>query len=59
MDEASDNSPLAVRALKEIIDEALPVDEALELESARTRELRSLDYTASRFRAAASRVVGD
>lgn len=55
----ADNSPLAVRALKEIIDEALPVDEALELESARTRELRSLDYTASRFRAAAARVVGD
>ena len=52
------NSPFAVRALKEIIDEALPVEEALALESERTHELRSTNYTEARFRAAASRVVG-
>jgi len=52
------NSPYAVRALKEIIDQALPVEEALALESERTRELRSTNYTEQRFRAAASKVVG-
>lgn len=52
------NSPYAVRALKEIIDAALPVEEALALEGERSRELRSLEFTASRFRAAADRVVG-
>jgi len=55
----ADNSPFAVRALKEIIDRALPIEEALGLEGEHTRRLRGMDYTASRFRAAASRVVGD
>lgn len=52
------NSPYAVRALKEIIERALPVEEALALEAERSRELRQLDVTAARFRAAADRVVG-
>lgn len=52
------NSPYAVRALKEIIDAALPIEEALELEGERTRELRSSSYTEQRFRAAAARVTG-
>jgi enoyl-CoA hydratase len=52
------NSPFAVRALKEIIDEALPVEEALALEGERVRQLRSTSYTEARFRAAAAKVVG-
>lgn len=55
----ANNSPYAVRALKEIIDSALPVEEALELEAERVRELRGMDYTADRFNATASRVVGN
>ena len=53
------NSPFAVRALKEIIDEALPVEEALALEGERVRELRSTSYTEARFRAAAAKVTGN
>ncbi|HYU20960.1 MAG TPA: enoyl-CoA hydratase/isomerase family protein [Chloroflexota bacterium] len=52
------NSPRAVMALKQIVNAALPVDEALARESDTTRELMAREETASRFRAAADRVVG-
>src|SRR6266542_3207892 len=42
----------------DIVDAALPVDEALARESDTTRELMAREETASRFRAAADRVVG-
>ena len=52
------NSPAAVKALKEIIDLALPIDRALEHEHEVNREMgRSADST-SRFRQAAERVIG-
>jgi enoyl-CoA hydratase/carnithine racemase len=51
------NSPVAVRALKEIIDLALPIDKALERERAVGDIGRSEDSSA-RFRKAAERVIG-
>jgi enoyl-CoA hydratase len=52
------NSPRALRVLKETINLALPIDEALAHEEAATRELRGSPDQASRFRQAAARVVG-
>lgn len=52
------NSPPAVRALKEIIDLALPVDPALEREHQVNRELGRTPDSAARFRSAAERVIG-
>ncbi len=52
------NSPVAVRALKEIIDLALPNDKALEHEREVNRGMGSSADSATRFRAAAERVVG-
>lgn len=52
------NSPLAVQALKVIVDASLPPDEALAQEAAYTTRLRSGAEHATRFRAAAERVVG-
>jgi enoyl-CoA hydratase len=54
----ANNSPRAVRVLKETIDLALPIEEALAHEEAATRELRASAAHADRFRQAASRVVG-
>lgn len=51
------NSPLAVRALKEIIDLALPIEQALAREKEVAHLGRSED-SAARFRKAAERVVG-
>ena len=51
------NSPVAVRALKEIIDLALPIDKALEREHEVAHIGRSADSTA-RFRKAAEGVIG-
>jgi enoyl-CoA hydratase len=51
------NSPRAVRVLKETIDLALPIDEALAHEEAATRQLRGSPDQAARFRQAAARVV--
>jgi enoyl-CoA hydratase len=52
------NSPVAVRALKEIIDLALPIDTALERERELNRGMGSSADSATRFRAAAERVIG-
>jgi enoyl-CoA hydratase len=52
------NSPEAVRALKEIIDAALPVDSALEREHELNRDIGRTADSAARFRAAAERVIG-
>lgn len=52
------NSPPAVAALKEIIDLALPVDQALEREHQVNRELGRTPDSAARFRSAAERVIG-
>ena len=52
------NSPEAIRALKEIIDEALPVDKALEREHELNRDIGRTADSAARFRAAAERVIG-
>ena len=52
------NSPRAVRVLKETINLALPIDQALAHEEAATRELRGSPEQAARFRQAAARVVG-
>jgi enoyl-CoA hydratase/carnithine racemase len=52
------NSPQAVRALKEIIDAALPVDKALEREHELNRDIGRTADSAARFRAAAERVIG-
>jgi enoyl-CoA hydratase len=52
------NSPVAVRALKEIIDLALPIDRALEYEREVNRGMGSSDDSAARFRRAAARVIG-
>jgi enoyl-CoA hydratase/carnithine racemase len=52
------NSPQAVKALKETIDLALPVDEALEHEHAANRDIGGSADSATRFRAAAARVIG-
>jgi enoyl-CoA hydratase/carnithine racemase len=52
------NSPVAVKALKEIIDLALPVDKALEYEHEVNQEMGRTPDSASRFRDAAERVIG-
>jgi enoyl-CoA hydratase/carnithine racemase len=52
------NSPAAIRALKETIDLALPVDRALEHELEVNRDLGHLPDSAARFRSAAERVIG-
>ena len=52
------NSPAAVKALKEIIDLALPIDKALEHEHEVNREMGRSADSASRFRQAAERVIG-
>jgi enoyl-CoA hydratase len=52
------NSPEAVRALKDIIDRALPVDQALEREHELNRDIGRSADSAARFRAAAERVIG-
>ena len=51
------NSPRAVLALKEVVNLALPVEEALAREDALVRELRASEDTAGRFRVATERVV--
>jgi len=52
------NSPVAVKALKEIIDLALPIDKALKYEHEVNREMGRSADSASRFRQAAERVIG-
>jgi enoyl-CoA hydratase len=52
------NSPQAIRALKEIIDAALPADKALERERELNRDIGRTADSAARFRAAAERVIG-
>jgi enoyl-CoA hydratase len=52
------NSSVAVKALKEIIDLALPIDKALEYEHEVNREMGQSADSASRFRQAAERVIG-
>jgi enoyl-CoA hydratase len=52
------NSPHAIQVLKRTIDLALPIDQAVAHEEAATRELRASAAHATRFRQAASRVVG-
>lgn len=52
------NSPEAIRVLKEVIDEALPVDRALEREHELNRDIGRTADSAARFRAAADRVIG-
>ncbi|MDQ6669499.1 MAG: enoyl-CoA hydratase/isomerase family protein [Chloroflexota bacterium] len=52
------NSPVAVKALKEIIDTALPIGSALEQEEYLNRDMGRSDDSASRFRSAAARVLG-
>jgi enoyl-CoA hydratase len=52
------NSPTAVKALKEIIDLALPIDTALEHEREVNHGMGSSADSATRFRAAAERVIG-
>jgi enoyl-CoA hydratase len=52
------NSQFAVRSLKTIIDAALPIDQALELEHTLGREARATKEAEHRFKTAAARVVG-
>jgi enoyl-CoA hydratase/carnithine racemase len=52
------NSPQAVRALKAVIDRALPVELALELERELNRDIGRSADSAARFRSAAERVIG-
>ena len=52
------NSPAAVRALKEIIERALPVDKALEYEHEVNQGMGRTPDSAARFRSAAERVLG-
>jgi enoyl-CoA hydratase/carnithine racemase len=52
------NSPMAVRAIKETIDLALPIEHALEHEAEANRGLSGSSDSAARFRRAAERVVG-
>jgi enoyl-CoA hydratase/carnithine racemase len=52
------NSPVAVRALKEIIDLALPIEAALEYEHEVNEEMGGSADSTSRFRKAAERVIG-
>jgi enoyl-CoA hydratase len=54
----ANNSQFAVRSLKTIIDAALPVAEALELEGKLGFEARASREAEQRFKAAAARVVG-
>jgi enoyl-CoA hydratase/carnithine racemase len=54
----SANSPAAVLALKEIIDLALPVAQALEYEHEVNEGIGHTSDSAHRFRAAAERVIG-
>jgi enoyl-CoA hydratase/carnithine racemase len=52
------NSPQAVRALKEIIEKALPVDKAIEYEHEVNQGMGRTPDSAARFRSAAERVLG-
>jgi enoyl-CoA hydratase/carnithine racemase len=52
------NSPQAIAALQEIIDLALPYEEAQAREEAANREIRASGDSAIRFKAAAAKVVG-
>jgi hypothetical protein len=52
------NSPSALLALKQVIESALLIDEATELEASLARANAATRDTASRFRTAAERVVG-
>jgi len=52
------NSQFAVQSLKRIIDAALPIEEALELEHTLGLEARSSREAEHRFKTAAARVVG-
>jgi enoyl-CoA hydratase/carnithine racemase len=52
------NSPVAIKALKETIDLALPVEAALEHERNVNRDMGRSPDSATRFRLAAERVVG-
>ena len=51
------NSARAIAVLKETIERALPIGEALALEEAATRDLRGSPDNAARFRQAAARVL--
>jgi enoyl-CoA hydratase/carnithine racemase len=57
-DRIAGNSPAAVKALKEIIELALPIEQALEHEHEVNREIGRTADSASRFRSAAERVIG-
>ncbi|HEY1298064.1 MAG TPA: enoyl-CoA hydratase/isomerase family protein [Chloroflexota bacterium] len=52
------NSPVAVGALKEIIERALPVDKALEYEHEVNQGMGRTPDSAARFRSAAERIIG-
>jgi enoyl-CoA hydratase len=52
------NSPVAVKALKEIIGLALPIDTALDQERYLNRDMGHSSDSTSRFRSAAARVLG-
>lgn len=52
------NSQIAVRSLKRIIDAALPIEDAMELERELGREARESTDSEQRFKAAAARVTG-
>jgi enoyl-CoA hydratase len=52
------NSPVAIKALKEIIELALPIDSALDQERYANRDMGHSSDSASRFRSAAARVLG-
>lgn len=52
------NSPVAIKALKEIIELALPIDKALDHERHANRDIGHSSDSASRFRDAAERVLG-
>jgi enoyl-CoA hydratase/carnithine racemase len=52
------NSPRAIGALQEIIDLALPYEEAQAREDEANREIRASSDSATRFKAAAAKVVG-
>jgi len=52
------NSPTAVRAIKETIDLALPIEQALRHEADANRSLGGSTDSAARFRRAAERVIG-
>jgi enoyl-CoA hydratase/carnithine racemase len=52
------NSPAAVKALKEIIELALPIERALEHEHEVNREIGHTEDSAARFKTAAERIIG-